>query len=54
VAGGTGLLSGGDALTHPLISFQHPDWRPIADHVPEQAVVTRRKLLDRLAADRAA
>jgi hypothetical protein len=38
-------------LTHPLISFQYPDWRPIADHVPDQAVITRRKLLDRLAAD---
>jgi len=30
----------------------HPEWRPAADHVPDQAVDTRRKLLDRLAADR--
>jgi glyoxylase-like metal-dependent hydrolase (beta-lactamase superfamily II) len=52
LAGGDGLIVGGDALTHPLISFQHPEWRPVADHVPEQAVSTRRKLLDRLAADR--
>ncbi len=52
LAGADGLLVGGDALTHPLISFQHPDWRPTADHVPEQAVATRVKLLDRLAADR--
>jgi glyoxylase-like metal-dependent hydrolase (beta-lactamase superfamily II) len=49
-AGGDGLIVGGDALTHPLISFAHPEWRPIADHVPEQAVITRRNLLDRLAA----
>ncbi len=53
LAGGDGLIVGGDALTHPLISFQHPDWKPTADHVPDQAVETRRKLLDRLATDRA-
>jgi glyoxylase-like metal-dependent hydrolase (beta-lactamase superfamily II) len=52
LAGADGLLVGGDVLTHPLISFQHPEWRPTADHVPEQAVATRRKLLDRLATDR--
>ena len=43
----------GDALTHPIISFAHPDWQLAADHEPERAVVTRRKLLDRLASDRA-
>lgn len=43
----------GDALVHPLISFAHPDWRPAADHVPEAAVATRKKLLDRLATDKA-
>jgi glyoxylase-like metal-dependent hydrolase (beta-lactamase superfamily II) len=52
LAGGDGLIVGGDALTHPLISFQHPEWKPVADHVPDQAVDTRRRLLDRLAADR--
>jgi glyoxylase-like metal-dependent hydrolase (beta-lactamase superfamily II) len=52
LAGGDGLIVGADALTHPLISFQHPEWRPTADHVPDQAVDTRRKLLDRLAGDR--
>jgi glyoxylase-like metal-dependent hydrolase (beta-lactamase superfamily II) len=51
LAGGDGLIVGGDVLTHPLISFQHPEWRPIADHVPDQAIATRRKLLDRLATD---
>ena len=49
LAGGDGLIVGGDALTHPLISFQHPEWKPVADHVPDQAVDTRRRLLDRLA-----
>jgi glyoxylase-like metal-dependent hydrolase (beta-lactamase superfamily II) len=52
LAGGDGLIVTGDALTHPLISFQHPEWKPAADHVPDQAVETRKKLLNRLAADR--
>src|SRR5581483_9705958 len=40
IAGGDGLIVGGDALTHPLISFQHPEWKPVADHVPDQAIAT--------------
>ena len=52
LSGSDGLIVGGDALTHPLISFQQPEWKPTADHVPDQAAATRRKLLDRLAADR--
>jgi len=52
LAGGDGLIVGGDALTHPLISFAHPEWKPTADHVPDQAADTRRRLLDRLATDR--
>lgn len=52
LAGGDGLIVGGDTLTHQLISFEHPEWRPAADHVPEQAADTRRKLLDRLVADK--
>ena len=47
------LIVLGDALTHPIISFQHPDWRPAADHEPERAVATRKALLDRLATDKA-
>ena len=41
----------GDALTHPVISFQHPDWRPATDQLPERAVATRKKLLGKLASD---
>jgi glyoxylase-like metal-dependent hydrolase (beta-lactamase superfamily II) len=52
IAGGEGLIVGSDVLTHPLISFAHPEWRTTADHVPEQAVTTRKRLLDRLAGDR--
>jgi glyoxylase-like metal-dependent hydrolase (beta-lactamase superfamily II) len=39
-------------LTHPVISFQHPEWRTTADHQPERAIATRKRLLDRLATDR--
>jgi glyoxylase-like metal-dependent hydrolase (beta-lactamase superfamily II) len=52
VAGGDGLVIGGDALTHALISFRHPEWRPQSDHVPDLAASTRARLLDRLATDR--
>ncbi len=42
----------GDALTHPIISFRHPTWRPASDQLPDQAVKTRLRLLDKLATDR--
>ena len=42
----------GDALTHPVISFQHSDWRPATDQLPERAAATRKKLLDKLASDK--
>lgn len=46
------LLVVGDALTHPVISFERPDWRPAADHHDaDRAVAVRKRLLDRLAAD---
>ncbi|MFY0614616.1 MAG: MBL fold metallo-hydrolase [Hyphomicrobiaceae bacterium] len=41
----------GDALTHPVISFQHPDWRPEIDQQPDLAVKTRKRLLDKLTTD---
>ena len=52
LAGADGLIVGGDALLDPIIYFQHPEWYYAGDHVPDQAVATRRKLLDRLATDR--
>lgn len=42
----------GDALTHPVLSFRHPDWAGGFDHEPDVAAATRRRLLDRLAADK--
>jgi glyoxylase-like metal-dependent hydrolase (beta-lactamase superfamily II) len=47
-----GLIVGGDALTHPVISFAHHGWQPASDHVPDQAAATRGRLLDRLATDK--
>lgn len=38
----------GDALTHPQISFAHPDWQPASDQDAELAAATRRRLLDEL------
>lgn len=49
-APGTEIVVLGDALTHPVISFAHPEWRPVADHHDAAAAAEmRRKLLDRLA-----
>jgi glyoxylase-like metal-dependent hydrolase (beta-lactamase superfamily II) len=52
-AGNEAVLVLADALTHPTISFAHPEWSPAADHHdPDRAVATRKNLLARLAADR--
>lgn len=51
--GSEDLIVTGDALTHPTISFAHPEWKMTADHVPDMAAATRQKLLDRLATDKA-
>lgn len=52
-AGGDAMVVLGDALTHPIISFAHPDWMPSADHHDARGAATmRRRLLDKLATDR--
>ena len=43
------LLVLGDAATHPVASFAHPEWRPASDHDPDQAVQTRKTVLGRAA-----
>ncbi|MEO1205973.1 MAG: MBL fold metallo-hydrolase [Pseudomonadota bacterium] len=50
-AGNKTFMVLGDALNHPVISFQHPTWHPNSDHIKDQAVQTRLKLLDRLVSD---
>ena len=52
LAGGDGLIIGGDALTHVVISFQHPSWRVPVDHEADRGISTRVGLLDRLATDK--
>lgn len=49
---GGSILVGGDALTHGIISFAHPDWRAGSDQDPDRAIKTRLALLDRLAGEK--
>lgn len=49
---GEALLCLSDTAVHPLVSFAHPEWHFGFDMNPEQASVTRRRLLDRAATDR--
>lgn len=51
-AGNERLMVLGDALTHPVISFRHPDWQPASDADGARAAASRKALLDRLASDR--
>lgn len=41
-----------DTTNHPKLFVRHPEWQPVFDMDGDLAVVTRRKLLDRAAADR--
>jgi len=43
----------GDALTHPKVSFAHPDWKPAADHDAERAIKSRKAVLARAVAEKA-
>jgi glyoxylase-like metal-dependent hydrolase (beta-lactamase superfamily II) len=52
LAGGDGLVIGGDALTNAIISFQYPSWRVPVDHEADRGISTRLRLLDQLATDK--
>jgi glyoxylase-like metal-dependent hydrolase (beta-lactamase superfamily II) len=52
VSGDDELLYISDAALHP-IHLEQPDWYPVYDLDPEQAVAGRRRLFDRAAAERA-
>ena len=41
-----------DVTNHPVLFARNPEWRMWADMIPDQALTTRRKLLDMVAADR--
>ncbi len=49
---GQQLLVVGDAIAHVYASFEHPDWHAGFDWNRDQAVTTRRRLLDMAATDR--
>ncbi len=50
--GSNSVLVLGDALTHPIISFQKAGWSSGSDQDPEAGRATRLSLLDRLAQDK--
>ena len=51
-SGNAKLMYIADVTNHPVIFARNPEWRLWADMIPEQALATRRKLLDMLAAER--
>src|SRR5262249_10481519 len=49
IAGGDGLIVVGDVVANAVVSFAHPEWRFAIDSIPELAITSRRRLLDRAA-----
>ena len=52
-SGGQQLLVTADASNIQALFVKHPEWIAAFDHVPDQAVETRKKLFDRAIADKA-
>ena len=50
--GGDSLMIVGDALTHPLISFENPEFQNMSDMDTDAAVASRLALLDHMHADK--
>ena len=42
----------GDIAHNPVTSLQQPDWTPLFDYEPAQAIKSREAILDRVATDR--
>jgi len=49
--GGQELLLTGDAITTIHMAFERPDWHTLFDFSPDEAVQSRKRLLDRAATD---
>jgi glyoxylase-like metal-dependent hydrolase (beta-lactamase superfamily II) len=49
---GQSMLVLSDTTNHPKLFVRHPEWQPIFDMDGDLAVTTRKKLLDRAAADK--
>jgi len=52
-SGGAQLIATADATNIYSLFVKHPDWQAVFDHVPDEAVQTRRKLFDRAIAEKA-
>jgi glyoxylase-like metal-dependent hydrolase (beta-lactamase superfamily II) len=52
LAGGEGLIIAADVAVNAVVSFAHPEWRLAMDSIPELAIASRRRLLDRSATDK--
>jgi glyoxylase-like metal-dependent hydrolase (beta-lactamase superfamily II) len=52
VPGGEGLIIMGDVITVPGVYFPHPEWTFGFDAISDMAIETRKKTLDRAAADK--
>ncbi len=51
--GGQQLIVTGDATNALALNVRNPDWQLVFDHVPDQAVATRKQLFDRAIAEKA-
>ena len=52
VEGGEGLILGADVNANEVVSLRHPDWAFGFDSDRDQAIATRKALLERAASDR--
>ncbi|HZH83943.1 MAG TPA: MBL fold metallo-hydrolase, partial [Phototrophicaceae bacterium] len=51
-SGGHTMMALCDTTNHPWLFARHPDWSPVIDMNGPQAVRTRKRILDRVAADK--
>jgi glyoxylase-like metal-dependent hydrolase (beta-lactamase superfamily II) len=51
-SGNEQLMHMADIAHNPVTSLQHPDWTPIFDYAPAQAINARNAILDHVATDR--
>lgn len=52
VAGGDGLIIAADAATSEIVGIENPGWKFGYDTMPDLAIESRRRLIDRAAADK--
>jgi glyoxylase-like metal-dependent hydrolase (beta-lactamase superfamily II) len=52
VSGGEGLIITADAATSEIVAFEHPEWAFGYDTLPDLAIMNRKRLIDRAAADK--